>query len=80
MCACAGILKNISLVRIARVKTPAAVWIGADINTVIEDAAAENGESDAKLKGEKAPGEKEPATGDRKPEGRPAPLASSAQE
>ena len=36
----------------------AAVLIGAEINSVIEDAAAAHGEPDAKLKGEKSPGEK----------------------
>ncbi len=36
--------------------TGAAVLLGAELNSVIEDAAAEAGEPEAKLKGEKAPG------------------------
>jgi membrane protein len=42
--------------------TGAAVLLGAEINSVLEDAAAESGEPDAKLKGEKAPGDRETAT------------------
>jgi membrane protein len=41
--------------------TGAAVLLGAEINSVLEDAAAESGEPDAKLKGEKAPGDREAA-------------------
>jgi membrane protein len=42
--------------------TGAALLLGAEINSVLEDAAAESGEPDAKLKGEKAPGDCEAAT------------------
>jgi hypothetical protein len=38
------------------------VLLGAEINSVLEDAAAESGEPDAKLKGEKAPGDRKAAT------------------
>ena len=41
--------------------TGAAVLIGGEINSEIEHAAAEQGEPDAKEKGEKAPGEKQSA-------------------
>ena len=41
--------------------TGASVLIGAEINSVIEDAAAREGAPDAKRKGETAPGEPRPA-------------------
>jgi membrane protein len=41
--------------------TGAAVLIGGEINSEIEHAAAEQGEPDAKEKGEKAPGDKQGA-------------------
>ena len=40
----------------------ASLLIGAEINSVIEDAAAAEGEPDAKLKGEKAPNIQDPQT------------------
>jgi membrane protein len=43
--------------------TGAAVLMGAELNSVLEDVAAERGEADAKLKGEKAPQEKAAAAG-----------------
>lgn len=43
--------------------TGISVLIGAEINSVIEDAAAQEGTPDAKRKGETAPGEPRPARG-----------------
>ena len=43
--------------------TGASVLIGAEINSVIEDAAAREGAPDAKRKGKTAPGEPRPAHG-----------------
>lgn len=41
----------------------AAILIGGEVNSEIENAAAESGVADAKEKGEKAPGEKVPSAG-----------------
>jgi membrane protein len=49
--------------------TGAAVLMGAELNSVLENAAAEAGAPAAKLKGEKAPGEADPR-GKRTPEAR----------
>lgn len=43
--------------------TGTAILIGGEINSEIENAAAEAGKPDAKERGEKSPGEKEPAPG-----------------